>query len=68
MDNCRHWFCGLAPHTEMERLQAQVEAMYERDDQCLKQQRFIESPNPTPTGDDSGCRSDEQGSVDRIVP
>jgi hypothetical protein len=47
----------------MERYQAQVEAMYEREDQCLKQQRFIESPNLTPTGADNGSKSDERESA-----
>ena len=31
MDTSQYWWLGLAPHTPMEELQAEIEAMYERE-------------------------------------
>jgi len=37
MSDCQHWYCGLAPHTPMERSQAETEAMYEREDRWSRE-------------------------------
>ena len=42
MVNSRHWYLGFAPHSRMERLQAGIEAMYEREEERLQEGLFRE--------------------------
>ena len=44
MTGPEHWYCGLAPHTDMERRQAETEAAYAREEVAERRARFDEHP------------------------
>lgn len=46
MAGCENWFCGRAPLTDMERRQAEAEAMYAREEEAERRARFDEAPVP----------------------
>ena len=59
MDYSRYWHLGIAPATRLDgerdgmyRLQAEVEAAYEREEALSQQSRFDEMP--TTKGEDDG--------------
>lgn len=48
MSDSRDWYCGQAPGTAMERLQAETEAAYRIDDESHTRTRFVTAPLTTP--------------------
>lgn len=44
MTGPEHWYCGRAPHTDMERRQAETEAAYAREEEAERRARFDEHP------------------------
>ncbi len=46
MHGPENWHCGLAPHTEMEIRQAELDVMYAREEAAERRARFDEVPVP----------------------
>ena len=58
MTGCEHWFSGRAPLTDMERRQAETEAMYAREEEAERLARFDEHPRLVPVDTKDELRSE----------
>ena len=45
MPSPENWYCGLAPHTEIEIRQAELDVLYARQDGAERRARFEEAPS-----------------------